>query len=120
MALTIVLGLASRRFAAFLPAFLGKYPGDALWSLMVFFGLGALFPKAPTLGIASGALGFSFAIELLKLYQAEWLVELRASTLGHLVFGHSFTWQNFIAYTVGVFVGVLIESIISPRRPSNL
>ena len=29
-----------------LPTFLGKYPGEALWSLMVFFGLGLIFKQA--------------------------------------------------------------------------
>lgn len=32
----IAAGLASRRYAWLFPACLGKYPGDALWALMVF------------------------------------------------------------------------------------
>lgn len=109
VAATIAAGLASRRWPQVLPAFLGKYPGDALWALMVFCGIGALWRRAATWQVAAGALAFSFTIEVLKLYQAPWAVELRHTTLGHLVFGHVFSWGNFFAYTVGVLVGVGIE-----------
>ena len=43
---TIALGLASRAFPLF-PAFLGKYPGDALWALMVLFGIAFVRPDIP-------------------------------------------------------------------------
>ncbi len=43
-------------FPFLLPAFLGKYPGDALWALMVFCGLAVLFPAARGRRLAAGAL----------------------------------------------------------------
>ncbi len=115
---TIAAGLASRRFPQVIPAFAGKYPGDALWALMVFFGMGAIFREISTLRLGFGALAFSFAIEALKLCQAPWLVTLRHTTLGHLVFGHAFMWQNLVAYTLGVLVGVMVEILVIPKlRP---
>ncbi len=54
----IALGLASRRYPFLLPAFLGKYPGDALWALMVFCGLAFLFPAARSPHLAAGAWRF--------------------------------------------------------------
>ena len=119
---TIAVGLASRRFSQVLPASAGKYPGDALWSLMVFFGMGAIFRKASSLHLGFGALGFSFGIETLKLCQASWLASLRHTKLGHLVFGHVFSWQNLIAHTIGVFVGLILEVLVVPNlegRGSN-
>jgi hypothetical protein len=82
---------------------------------MVFLGLGALFPRASTIKLAVGALCFSYAIEALKINQAPWLVEMRQSTLGHLVFGHVFSWQNLVAYTIGVAVGVAMEVLVMSR-----
>lgn len=111
---TIATGLASRRFSNVLPAAVGKYPGDALWSLMVFFGMGVIFSKASSLQLGFGALAFSFGIEALKLCQAPWLASLRHTTLGHLVFGHVFSWQNLVAYTVGILVGVVAEAFVVP------
>ena len=111
---TIATGLASRRFPQFLPASTGKYPGDALWSLMVFFGMGAIFPRPSSLQLGLGALGFSFGIEALKLFQSPWLASVRHTSLGHLVFGHAFSWQNLVAYTVGVLVGLVLEVLVMP------
>ena len=54
------------------------------------------------------------AAETLKLCRAPWLASLRHTTLGHLVFGVVFSWQNLIAYTLGVFVGLLFEVLVLP------
>lgn len=110
------LGLASRRLPRTWPVVWSKYPGDALWALMVFFGLGAVFRRASTLQVAAGALGFSSAIEVLKLWQAPWLAAVRHTTLGHLVFGHAFSWQNLAAYLVGVLLGVAGEAMADRAR----
>ena len=107
----IAAGLASRRFPGPLPAFLGKYPGDALWSLMVFFGWGYIHPPSSTVRIAALALGTSFAVEFLKLIQLPWLVSIRHTTAGHLVLGHGFSWQNLVAYTAGIALGVMVEVV---------
>lgn len=109
MALTVAAGLASRRFPQVLPAVLGKYPGDALWALMVFFGLGAIFARASTARVAAGALAFAFAVEFLKLSPSPWLAQLRHTTVGHLVLGHTFGWPNLLAYLAGVLLGVVGE-----------
>jgi hypothetical protein len=106
---TIAVGLASRRFSPVLPVFASKYPGDALWSLMVFFAMGAIFSKASSLKLGFGALGFSFGIEVLKLCQAPWLASVRYTTWGHLALGHVFSWRNLIAYTIGVLVGLILD-----------
>ncbi len=113
---TIAAGLASRKFPGLLPAFLGKYPGDALWSLMVFFGVGAMFPTAAGVRVATTALGLAYAVEALKLWQAPWLVQVRHTAIGHLVFGHVFSWQNLVAYAVGVLVGLALESFFLRQK----
>ena len=106
--LVILAGLASRRYPLF-PAALGKYPGDALWAIMVFVGWGFIFPRRPTLQILALALATAYAIEFFKFYRAPWIDELRASTVGHLIFGASFSWQNLIAYTIGAAIGALLD-----------
>lgn len=108
-AIAILLGLASRRYASPLSALFGKYPGDALWAVMVFFGWGALRPRTSSLSVALLALATCFAVEALKLYQAPWIVGIRHTVLGHLVFGHVFSFENLTAYAVGVAVALGIE-----------
>jgi len=104
---TIVAGLASRHYPNLLPAFLGKYPGDALWALMVFFGWGWMFPRAASGRIALLALATCWAVEFLKLWQSPAWSGIRHSTIGHLIFGHAFSWQNLVAYALGVALGLL-------------
>lgn len=116
----VVAGLASRHFPGWLPSSLGKYPGDALWSLMVFFGLGSIFHHAASVQVGLGALGCSFGIEALKLCRATWLVNMRHTALGHLVFGSAFSWQNLVAYAIGILVGLVIEEFFAkPRRAAG-
>jgi hypothetical protein len=90
----ILAGLASRRYPHLLPAALGKYPGDTLWALMAFCGLGAVWRTVPTWQLGTATLAFCVAIEFLKLWQAPWLASLRHTTMGHLVFGHAFGEQR--------------------------
>ncbi len=115
---TIILGLGSRRYPSLLPAVLGKYPGDALWALMVYFGWGLLFPAASIRRLAALALACSVAIELAKLSPAPWLVELRHTTFGRLVLGQVFSWQNLVAYAVGILSGAFLESRLLPHPPA--
>jgi len=113
---TIVAGLASRRFPWLLPACLGKYPGDVLWALMFFLGMGILFRRASSAWLGLGALGVSFGIEALKLWDATWMVSFRHTTMGHFIFGSVFSWQNLVSYAIGVLAGVIIEGIIAAKR----
>ena len=105
----IALGLLSRRFPQCLPAALGKYPGDALWALMVFLGFGCVFRRAPTAIVALAALAFSVAIEVSQLYHAPWIDAVRATLPGRLVLGCGFAWSDLAAYAVGILVGALAE-----------
>ena len=107
----ILLGLASRRYPGAVPAVLGKYPGDALWAMVVFFGWGTLQPKASTVQIAALAFLTSIVVEVLKLYQAPWIVDVRHTTLGHLVFGHVFSFGNIAAYAVGIVTAVGVDGL---------
>ena len=112
---TIALGLASRKVPVLFPAFLGKYPGDALWSLMVYWGIALLIPNASVKKVAVLALLVSYADEISQLYQAPWLNAIRSTTLGHLVLGSAFSWLDMLAYAVGVAAGATIEYLL----PSN-
>ena len=106
---SILLGLASRQYPNGISSLFGKYPGDALWAAMVFFGLGALRPEASTLNIALLAFATSFSVEFMKLYQAPWIVGIRDTTAGHLVFGRVFAVWNLVAYAVGIWTAATGE-----------
>jgi Protein of unknown function (DUF2809) len=79
----VALGLASRSHPGLFPALLGKYPGEALWALMVFCGLGFLNPWLPTLRLAVYALLISYVDEFSQIYQAPWINAVRDPYVGH-------------------------------------
>jgi hypothetical protein len=111
----VLLGLGSRRFASVLPAFLGKYPGDALWALLVFALFGLARPRASTLRIGLYALATSYIVEVSQLYEPAWLVRIRHTTLGHLVLGTTFNPLDLVAYTAGVAFGMAVERLTRAR-----
>ncbi|HFJ9381290.1 TPA: DUF2809 domain-containing protein [Bacillus paranthracis] len=114
--LVIILGLSSRKFAFALPALLNDYLGDALWALMIFIGFGFLFPKIETKKLVFISLIFCYGIEMSQLYHAEWIDNIRATTLGGLVLGYGFLWSDLVAYTIGVGVGFLFEFILRTNK----
>lgn len=110
MALVIAAGLGSRSpRASFLPDFVATYAGDGLWALMVFLGLGFLFPSARTAVLAGSALGIAFAVEFSQLCEADWLNRIRATRAGALVLGKGWVATDLLCYAVGVGIGVLGE-----------
>lgn len=116
IALVIALGLATRRFPELLPSMLGKYPGDALWALMVFLGWGLFLRRASPAFVGLVALASCWAVEFSQLYQAGWINEIRSVRLGHLVLGSGFHWADLPAYAIGVALGISIEAAICAIR----
>lgn len=116
MVSVVALGLLSRAFPALLPAALGKYPGDALWALMIYFGIAFFRPDLRPPRLAVSALGISCLVEFSQLYQAPWIDSLRANRLGHLVLGSRFHWPDLVAYALGVFAGLLLDVALFLRR----
>lgn len=108
----VAVGLASRRFPLF-PAFLGPYPGDALWALMIFMMIAFIRPTMRSAKLAGAALAAAFLVEALQLYQAPWINAVRATTAGHLVLGTGFQWLDLCAYSIGVACGLAADVVIA-------
>ena len=114
--LTMGFGLASRKYQAYLPYIIGKYSGDILWALMVFFMIGFLFKRESIMKVSIIALLFSFGIEISQLYNAPWIDLIRKTLIGRLVLGQGFLWSDLICYTFGIFIGVIIELQVKIRK----
>ena len=112
IALAIVLGIGSRRYAQALPEFIAAYAGDTMWALAAFAGIGLLLPRASTRTIALLAIAFSIAVELSQFYHAPWIDSIRQTTLGGLILGFGFLWSDLACYAAGVGIGVILERIV--------
>lgn len=115
----VIIGLASRKVSSHLPLLLSKYPGDALWALMVFIVVGFLFANITTKKAAIISLLFSFLIETSQLYHAPWIDTIRHTILGALILGSGFSWYDICCYVVGVLIGVLFEKYLIKIHPTS-
>ena len=107
--IVIFLGLSSRRMTNIMPHFLNTYLGDALWALMVYLGFGFIFNEMKIRKVALMGILFCYLIEVSQLYHANWIDNIRKTTLGGLVLGYGFLWSDIVAYTIGVAVGIIID-----------
>ena len=108
---TIILGILSRKIEG-VPTFFG----DSLYAVMVYFGLRMFFLNLNLKKTAILALCFCFCIEFLQLYRAEWMLEIRRTTLGHYVLGQGFLWSDLIYYTLGVLIAFGIDPTWGKRN----
>ena len=107
--LTIGLGLASRKFIFVFPDSIAPYIGDTLWAMMVYFGFQFLYPNGTLIKSLLLAFIFSYLIEFSQLYQADWINQIRASTLGGLVLGYGFLIQDLVSYAIGILIGFCLD-----------
>lgn len=112
--ITIIIGLLSREIKA-VPLFIG----DILWALMVYFIVRVLLIDSPVKIITVTSLLFCYAIEFSQLYQAAWINNLRHTLFGRLVLGNTFLWGDLLSYTVGIAIGVFVDSQISKFKKSH-
>lgn len=83
--------------------------GDTLYAVMVYFGLRMLFVNFNIQKTAILALLFCFGIEFLQLYNAEWMLTVRRTTLGHYALGQGFLWSDLGYYGIGVIIAFLMD-----------
>lgn len=108
----MVMGLLSRKFMFIFPKNIAPYVGDMLWAMMVYFGFRFLLPNFSLLKSFSMAIIFSFAIEISQLYQADWINAIRRTTIGGLILGYGFLWEDIVSYSIGVVIGVIIDKYL--------
>ena len=116
IAAVIAIGLASRRGYMPFPAWLGNYPGDALWAWVVLLCVAWLRPAITRGKLMAWTLVIAFAVELLQLYQAPWMQALRANKLAYLVLGNGFDPLDLLAYVVGIGVGAMVDRLWERRQ----
>lgn len=102
--LTVGAGLASR--APGLPGFVHAYVGDALYAVLIWTLLRAVFPTGR---IALASVAICAAIEVSQAWHLPALDAARATRLGALVLGRGFLWSDLGCYTLGVAAAALGE-----------
>lgn len=107
----IIMGIASRKIDC-VPLFLG----DTLYAVMVYFGVRMFFINFDFKKSALLAIVFCFSIEFLQLYDAEWLLTIRRTSLGHYALGQGFLWSDLGFYIIGVLTAFSIEISLDKKN----
>lgn len=105
------MGLLSRKYMYIFPKSIAPFVGDMLWAMMVYFGFRFLNPKLKIIKTLILAIIFSFSIEISQLYQADWINNIRSTTIGGLILGHGFLFEDLISYSIGIILGAIINKL---------
>ncbi len=116
MAITLPIGLATRKLPHLFPAIIAKYGGDLLWASLFFFFFRLIFQKKSLLSVDTITSVFAAAIELSQLYQASWINEIRGSFVGQMALGHGFLWSDLFCYAIGIGFAYLLSIIIEKKK----
>ncbi|MES2826593.1 MAG: DUF2809 domain-containing protein [Bacteroidota bacterium] len=107
----VATGLLSRRISI-----VPTGVGDVLWAIMMFLIIRFIIIKRSTAFIAMLALIICFTVEFSQLYQSPWINNVRENALGALVLGRGFLWSDLLAYTFGIVICAIVETIARYRR----
>jgi Protein of unknown function (DUF2809) len=93
------------RFYGFGPSELKDALGSIAYEIFwITLGL-AFWPKVSPFKISSGVFLLTCGLEFLQLWQPPFLQVIRATLLGRLVLGNTFSWSDFPAYSIGSLLG---------------
>ncbi|MCG8476375.1 MAG: DUF2809 domain-containing protein [Cytophagales bacterium] len=113
--LTIAFGLASRLFGVFLPQFIASYAGDALWAMLIYWGIRFCFPDLKMSFSLVFTLAITFAVELIQLIPFESLHLLLRYQMHALTFGFGFVWTDLVCYWSGAALAVILDFFFNSK-----
>ena len=114
--------MASRRYRAVFPEWIGRYAGDTLWAALVFWLLALIWRRASTARIGAAAITIAFAVEVSQLYHAPWVDAIRGTRVGGLILGSDFLWSDLLCYAIGIGCAAAADALLAARvvRPKQL
>jgi len=110
--ITILLGLATRKYSHHLLIFIAQNAGDMLWAMMVYFGFRLLLVRKSLLVAFLLSFLFSFGIEFSQLYQESWINQIRGTLFGALILGKGFLAVDLLRYSAGIIIVIVLDKIV--------
>lgn len=107
--LTLLLFATEVFIAAYLhDAIIRPYGGDFLVVILIYCFVKS-FLNTPVKATALAVLLFSYLIETLQYFNLVEILGLEKSNIARIVIGTSFAWTDFLAYTLGILLVLLVE-----------
>lgn len=95
--------------------FIRPYIGDLLVVILIYTIVRAFF-KFSIMTTAIGVLLFSFAVEVLQYFKIVKILGLGASQLARTIIGTTFSWEDLVAYSIGIIILLCFEKSIGPYK----
>ena len=86
------------------------YGGDFLVVILLYC-LAKSVLNSPVIKTALGVLLFSYIVETLQYFHFVRVLGLEKYALARIIMGTSFAWTDILAYTLGIGLVLLVESI---------
>lgn len=112
---SIILGLATRKFATVLPLSITTYGGDVLFAFCMYFFNGFLLPEIALYKIFFISLLICISIEISQLYQAGWIQKVRHTPPFGIFLGYGFLWSDLLCYAMGAGTAFLVASLVGRK-----
>ena len=93
------------RFSPLLSEWFRNLFGNIAYETLLILLLLLIVPKMKPIVAAISVCLFSFVIEFSQLSQDPILVAARSNSIGRLILGNGFTWEDFPLYVLGSSVG---------------
>lgn len=107
--MTIILFLVEIFIAKYVhDSIIRPYGGDFLVVILIYCFVKS-FVDSPVLKTAIGVLLFSFLIEILQWFQLVDKLGLGHIKWARIVIGTAFSWEDILAYTLGILTVILVE-----------
>lgn len=116
----IAVGLLTRLPVLTLPWAVAKPLGSVLWGAMVFCLVRFCWPRLRVSASAIMSAAIAAAVEFSQLWHAPWLDAFRRTTIGVLLIGRYFAWEDFVAYLLGIVAMCFVEIATKAFRTSRL
>ncbi len=95
--------------------FVRPYIGDLLVVILIYCFLRSFF-RLSVMAAAIPALLFSYLIETLQYFDIVHILGLQNSTIARIVIGTSFAWGDILAYTAGIAIVILLETVLKKLK----
>ncbi len=110
------LALATRSHSHWFHPLVVTYGGDIIWAGMFLFFLRIFFLRTALWKLALVAYALGVADECTQLYHAAWADNIRATTIGRLLFGAGFLWSDIASYAIGIVLAFVIIWLLEGRK----
>ena len=99
-------------------AFIRPYFGDFLVVILLYTLIKTIWNSKP-IPTALAVLLYAFLLEFSQYLELSRKLGVETSWIGRLILGNYFAWGDLLAYTGGIALVILLESVFKPRTERN-